>query len=184
MDLKTLKENHSDLCKQIEDEAKALALNEAEATVSAKTVKCPYCDKEVKIKESVEHSDVHISELNVKLTEATTKVTALERVVAINVLTEKVQTKLTENASLPDVTKKRLVKELLKLGEETREGDKPSNWDLVITEELDYAKQLKGDSNLELGSARTEPKETKTEGKLKLTEQEQRAIGEKISKSI
>lgn len=184
MDLKTLKESHSDLVKQIEDDAKAVALKEAEATEDKKTTKCPYCDKSFPMKESVAHTDEHIKELNVKLTESCEKVKTLERTVTINALSENITKKLKEQTDLSDATKKRLVKELLKLGEEAREGDKPSNWDLAIKEETDYAKELKGaTTTLELGSDRSGEKKDETKG-VKLTEDEHRNIGLKIAQSI
>jgi hypothetical protein len=180
MDLEKLKESHADLVKQIEDEAKALALKEAEAAENTKMAKCPHCEKEFPLKESFEHTETHIKELNVKLTESLEKVKSLERSVAINSLTENVTKKLKEHANLPEATKKRLVNGLLHLGEETREGDKPSNWDLLIKEELDYANELKGSSqNLGLGSERTEVK--KEETGVKLTEAEHREIAKRIS---
>lgn len=182
MDLSILKEKHSDLVKQIEDSAKALILKEEEAKAE-KMVKCPHCEKEYAMKESVEHYDSHIKELNVKLSESVKLTESLTKDVTINKLKEAVTAKLQTHKTLPELVKVRLVEKLLDLGEEKREGEKPSNWDSVITEELNYVNQIRGTKgDLVLGSEKTEEKTETAE--VKLTENEKRAIAKSISKVL
>lgn len=187
MDLITLKEKHADLVKQIVDDAKSLALKEAEDAAKAaeeekekKMVTCPDCKKEFAMKESVDHVKAHLAETVVKLQEAEKEVATLKRDVSITKLKESITERLSKE-NLETATVKRLAESLLQLGTETREGDKPSNWDLRIQEEKDYVLQLKGDKKpLVTGSERTE---TKTET-VKLSESEAKIIAAKIANSI
>lgn len=187
MDLITLKEKHADLVKQIVDDAKSLALKEAEDAAKAaaeendkKMVTCPDCKKEFAMKESVDHVKAHLAETVVKLQEAEKEVATLKRDVSITKLKECITERLSKE-NLETATVKRLAESLLQLGTETREGDKPSNWDLRIQEEKDYVLQLKGDKKpLVTGSERTE---TKTET-VKLSESEAKIIAAKIANSI
>lgn len=187
MDLITLKEKHADLVKQIEADAKSLALKEAEDAAKAasdeeskKMVMCPDCKKEFAVKESVDHVKSHLDETVLKLQEATKEVESLKREVSITKLKEAITERLSKE-NLETATVKRLAESLLQLGTETREGDKPSNWDLRIKEELDYVNQIKGNKKpLVTGSERTE---TKTET-VKLSESEAKTIAAKIANSI
>lgn len=183
MDIKTLKEKHADLVAEIVSEAKSFALKEAEDVTKAqeqKMSKCPHCSKEFPMKESVEHSNEHIKELSIKLNESVTQVNEFKRTLSIANLEKAIGLKLKENKDLSDATKKRLVGDLIALGEEVREGDKPSNWDLKITEELNYANELKGATkDLKLGSEMTDNKTT-----IKLTEKEQKEIADNLRRSL
>lgn len=187
MDLKTLKEKHADLVKLIEDECKA-SLKEAKDSDGDDDAVCPSCKKKMKAKESVEHANEHVKDLEsklseavTKLSEASTKVSEMERSLSINSLKESIQEKLASHKSLPEALKTRLVEGLLNAGPEKREGDKPSNWDAFIEGEINYVNQFKGSNPLVLGSEQNKVTSTET---VKLTEKEMRETAASISRVI
>lgn len=208
MDEKTLREKFPDLVKTIEDSAKALALKEAEA-FAAKS-KCTDCEKEFtpKAEEKVcaecakassdkadkavkESFEKEKNEILTKLTEAEEKIKTLEKDVYVSKLTESVTVKLSDTKfkSIPGALKERLVTTLISLGEEKREGDEPSNWDLKIKEETDYVNKCRGPKDqLVFGSETngdTKTDKTKTtKESVKLNEEEQRQMANTVSKVI
>ena len=137
------------------------------------------------MKEEVQHVKDHMSELTIKLTESVKENETLKNTVKVYNLKESVAQRLNKEKNLSPATLTRLAESLLTLGEETREGDKPSNWDLRIKEEIDYVNQLKigtnpvKPTNLKMGSETNNTTET-----VKLSESENRAIAARLSRTV
>lgn len=201
MDEKTLREKFPDLVKVIEDSAKALALKEAEPVKST----CTDCKKEFvakddekvcsgcakseteKVKEEVVKLSTEKNDLLTKLTESEEKIKTLQKDVYVVKLTESVTLKLSDSKfkALPGAAKERLISTLISLGEEKREGEQPSNWDLKIKEETDYVNKCRGPKDqLVFASETNETKTDKSKETVKLSEEDQRVIANSVSKVI